>query len=148
MRNVTVPAEGVATQAIGDTHLRSVRAFTGDDIRAHDGAIGRVAAFILDDRDRALRWMVVAIGNWLTGGRVVLVAPGWVSAVRWEQRQVAVDLDRATIERSPVYDPAMPINRAYDAQLYDYSGRPTYWSCTARSSHTPPCASPPPPGQG
>ena len=120
--------EGVATQETGDTHLRSVRAITGYDIRAHDGEIGRVADFILDDRDWAIRWMVVTTGNWLTGGRKVLVSPGWVSAVSWEQRQVAVDLDRATIERSPVYDPSMPINRAYEAQLYDYYGRPTYWS--------------------
>lgn len=119
--------QAVATQEAGDTHLRSVKAVTGYDIGALDGEIGHVGDFVVDDEDWAIRWLVVDTGNWLLGGRKVLVSPGWVTQVSWDRRRVDVDLTRATIERSPAFDPSMSLNREYETRLYDYYGRPAYY---------------------
>jgi uncharacterized protein YrrD len=116
-----------ARQESGDAHLRSVKVVTGHRIRARDGEIGHVEDFIVDDEDWAIRWMVVDTGSWLLPGRKVLVSPQWITQVSWGRGQVDVDLDRATIERSPEFDPAMPVNRGYETRLYDYYGRPVYW---------------------
>lgn len=47
--------------------------------------------------------------------------------MRWEEGQVEVDLDREAVKHGPEYDPALPVNREYEARLYDYYGRPVYW---------------------
>ena len=113
-----------------DAHLRSaseVAGFTGYRIRALDDEIGHVADFILDDETWAVRYLVVDTGTWLPGKKV-LIAPQWIARVSWEQAQVDVDLPRAAIERSPEFDPSMPVNRQYEARLYDFYGRPVYWA--------------------
>lgn len=43
-----------------------------------------------------------------------------------------MDLSRETIESRPEFDPAMPVNREYEVQLYDYYGRPVYWTWSGR----------------
>ncbi len=111
----------------GDAHLRSMREVTGYALRARDGAIGHVADLLVDDADWAIRWIVVDTGSWLLGGRQVLVSPGWITAVSWARREVAVDLRRETIEQGPVYDHALPVDRAYETRLYGYYDRPSYW---------------------
>jgi len=40
---------------------------------------------------------------------------------------VAVELTRRQIENSPESEPGAPVDRAYEARLYDYYGRPVYW---------------------
>jgi hypothetical protein len=121
------PAPEAEGREKDDMHLRSMREVTGYAIHARDGALGHVADFLVDDADWAIRWAVVSTGNWLRGGRQVLVSPGWITAVRWERREVAVDLDRATIEHGPAFDPAAPVDREYETRLYGYYGRPGYW---------------------
>ncbi len=111
----------------GDPHLRSTREVIGYHIQATDGEIGHVEDFVGDVQDWTLRYMVVDTRNWLPG-RKVLVAPTWIERVNWAQEKVHVDLGRETIKNSPEYDPSAPINREYEAQLYDYYGRPVYWT--------------------
>jgi len=41
---------------------------------------------------------------------------------------VVVDLKRDTVERGPEYNPADPVNREVETRLYDFYGRPVYWS--------------------
>jgi sporulation protein YlmC with PRC-barrel domain len=110
----------------GDPHLRSVDEVTGYDIQARDGEIGHVEDFIADDETWIMRYLVVDTRDWLPGKKV-LVAPAWVRMVNWADADVHVDLLRETIKNSPEYDPAAPVNRAYEERLYDYYGRPRYW---------------------
>ena len=42
--------------------------------------------------------------------------------------RVHVDLDRDTVAHSPKYDPSAPVNLEYEVRLYDYYGRPKYWT--------------------
>jgi hypothetical protein len=70
--------------------------------------------------------MVVDTKNWLPG-RKVLVSPEWNKNVNWSKQEVSINMTRESIKKSPEFDPSAPINRAYELQLYDYYGRPTYW---------------------
>jgi uncharacterized protein YrrD len=121
------PAEKASGQAPGDTHLRSSREVEGYHIQARDGEIGHAEDFIVDDETWRLRYLVVDTRNWWPGKKV-LVAPEWISGISWEEALVRVDLTREAIKAGPEFDPGQPINREYEARLYDYYGRPVYWA--------------------
>jgi len=110
----------------GTNLLRSVLEVMNYRIQATDDAIGHVEDFIVDSESWTLRYLVVDTRNWLPG-RKVLVATDWIQAVQWPQSQVTVELTRDAIKGSPEYDPATPVNRAYEERLYDYYGRPYPW---------------------
>ena len=109
-----------------ESHLRSVKEVTGYHIQAEDGEIGHVEDYIVDDEVWAIRYMVVDTRNWLPG-RKVLVAPQWIESVDWLKYRVEVNLTTEEVKKSPEYDPAEPVNREYEVQLYDFYGRPAYW---------------------
>jgi len=110
----------------GDPHLRSSRAVTGYYIQATDGDIGHVEDFLVDDHSWAIRYMLVDTTNWWPGKKV-LVAPAWIERVDWAESKVHVTLTRVQIKNSPEYDPARPVERVYETQLYGHYGRPRYW---------------------
>jgi hypothetical protein len=112
--------------AKGDPNLRSTREVARYRIHATDGDIGHVDDFIADDENWVIRYLAVDTRNWLPG-RTVLMSPDWVESISWEEKRVHVDVDKATVENSPPYDPSQPINREYETQVYDYYGRPHYW---------------------
>jgi uncharacterized protein YrrD len=111
----------------GDPHLRSARAVTGYHIHATDGDIGHVEDFLVDDRSWTIRYMIVSTTNWWPGKKV-LVAPPWVERVDWDLSKVHATLTREQIKNSPEYDPARPVERAYEAELHGHYGQPRYWS--------------------
>jgi hypothetical protein len=108
-----------------DVHLRSASEVRGYDIAGTDDSIGQVEDFIADDASWALRYVVVDTSKWWFGKKV-LIAPEWVARVSWDSKTMQLDMTRQQIEKSPVWDPKQPINLAYEAQLYDYYGRPAY----------------------
>jgi uncharacterized protein YrrD len=112
--------------AHGDKHLRSIKEVEGYRIDAHEDRVGHVEDFVVQTDEWAVRYLVVDTRNWLPG-RKVLVSPAWVQSVDWVQGLIHVDLDAETIRNSPEFDHTQPINREYEARLYDYYGRPKYW---------------------
>ncbi len=127
-------------QAQADTNLRSINAINGYRIQATDGEIGHVTEFIVDDegadagRDEGqgdrpwiIRYLVIDTRNWLPG-RQVLIPPVWAEAIHWDSRKIDLELTREVIENSPEYDPTTSINRRYEEVLYDFYGRPRYWT--------------------
>jgi len=118
------PAEAEA--ASEDSELRSASEVKGYHIKAKDDEVGHVEDFIVDDETWTLRYVVVDTRNWLPG-RKVLVPPHWIRSVIWPDKKVEIDLTRKEIEASPPYNPAEPVNREYEVQLYDFYGRPKYW---------------------
>jgi len=111
----------------GDPHLRSTREITGYHIQATDGQIGHVEDFVVEDGVWIIRYIVADTKNWLPG-RKALVSPLWTREIDWAGRQVHVDLTQEEIRQSPEFDPSTPVNREYEVRLYDYYGRPRYWS--------------------
>jgi uncharacterized protein YrrD len=120
------PAEKPDNATHDDPHLRSSREVIGYHVQATDDEIGHVEDFVVDCDDWAVRYMVVDTRNWLPG-RKVIVSPAWVSLIQWAKQVVRVDLTRAQVENAPEFDPSAPVNREYEARLYDYYGRPRYW---------------------
>lgn len=110
----------------GDPNLRSAKEVIGYHIQAVDGEIGHAQDFIADTETWTIRYVVVDTRNILPG-RKVLIAPEWITSMRWDERKVHVDADSRRIRESPTFDPSTPVNREYEARLYDYYGRPAYW---------------------
>ena len=110
----------------GDPHLRSTREVIGYYIQAQDGDIGHVEDFIVDDEGWVVRYMIIDTRNWWPGKKV-LVAPSWITDIRWGEAQVQVDMTRDQVKNSPEFDPAASVNRVYEERLFDYYGRPKYW---------------------
>lgn len=117
-----------AAEPEGDEHLRSTREVQGYHIHARDGEIGHVQDFVLEDETWAIRYVVVDTKNWWFG-KHVLVAPEWITAVRWAEAMVDADLLRDEIKNSPQYDPDK-LNRAYEQQLHRHYQRRGYWEDT------------------
>jgi sporulation protein YlmC with PRC-barrel domain len=110
----------------GDPHLRSTKEVIGYHIRARDGEIGHVEDFVVNDETWTIHFVVVDTRNWWPG-RKVLMAPTWIKQVDWAEGKVEVDLSKGTIEKSPQYDPSLPLDAQYEKELYDYYDRPYYW---------------------
>jgi hypothetical protein len=122
-------AEGVVSP-VADPEtpsLRSLREVSGYRIEAADGSIGQVDDLIGDDESWRVHYLVVDTRRWLPGKKV-LVATDWVETIDWSNARVVVDLERGTIKDSPEFDPSEPLNRKYEQRLYDFYGRPDYWS--------------------
>ncbi len=123
---IPIDAEVAKKAAAGNPHLRSSHELKGYHIHATDGEIGHVEDFIATDEDWVIRYLVVNTKNWLPGQRV-LVSPQWVEKVSWDDEEVDVDVTREKVKNCPEYNPAAPVNREYEIQMYDYYGRPKYW---------------------
>jgi sporulation protein YlmC with PRC-barrel domain len=115
-------SSGTATEEKVDPRLRSLREVRGYHIHASDGEIGHVEDFVADDEFWVMRCLVADTRNWLPG-KQVLIAPQWLREIRHWERKVDVSLTRENIRNCPEFDPAAPVNRGYDARLYDYSVR-------------------------
>lgn len=103
------------------TRLRSSKEVTGYRIHAHDGDIGHVEDFIIEEPKWVVRYLEVDTRNWLPGKRVLIGTP-WIRRVDWYKNVVSVDLLREAIQTAPAYDPTKVIGRNYQAALYKHYG--------------------------
>ncbi|MFO7907203.1 MAG: PRC-barrel domain-containing protein [Planctomycetota bacterium] len=111
--------------------LWGTKELIGYDVDAQDGEVGYVEDLIFDDHSWRIRYLVVDIGSWLSGRRI-LAAPDWAHEIDWDSRDVRMNLTKGAIEGGPPFDPNAPVNREYEHQLHDYYGRPKYWEATER----------------
>jgi hypothetical protein len=107
--------------------LRAFAGLTKMSIGAADGEIGAIKDAYFDDREWALRYIVVATGGWLTGARV-LVTPHAIRGVDWSASRVDVTLTREQVRRAPSMDADKPVSRQNEIAYFDYYGHPYYWS--------------------
>jgi hypothetical protein len=112
-----------------EVHLRSLNEVKGYHVQGTDHAIGHIEDFIVDDQTWMIRYLVIDTSNWWLGKKV-LVAPQWATGVNWAERRVQMGLNRQAIKASPEWHPGAPVNREYEAHLYDYYGQPVYWEPT------------------
>jgi uncharacterized protein YrrD len=109
----------------GDPDLRSTHDVAGHHVQALDGEIGHVKDFMIDVEAWAIRYLIVDTRDWLPGKKV-LIAPQWIQKVRWDRREVAIDLSREAIEQAPEYTEAL--NRDQEIALHRHYNRKGYWS--------------------
>ena len=110
-----------------NSHLRSAEEVLGYTIQATDGEIGHVEDFIFEDGSWKIRYLVVDTRKWLMGGKV-LVGTDWFDRIDWSEAKFYLNHKKEDIKNSPDYDPSEPINRKMEEILYDYHGRPHYWT--------------------
>ncbi|WP_145455523.1 PRC-barrel domain-containing protein [Gimesia panareensis] len=110
----------------GNPHLRSINEVIGYQIQCMEGTLGHIDDLIVDTESWSMRYVVIDTRNWFPGKKVI-IAFDWITHFTWGDRRAHVDLTREQIKNAPVYDPHLPVNRAYELQLYDFYGRPTYW---------------------
>ena len=121
------PVAKNSDSAFDDVHLRSAAELHGYHIQGSDGAIGHVEDLVLDDETWAVRYLVIDTSNWWFGKKV-LVSPLWAEKISWAERNVYMDMSRQSIKESPQWASPEAIDRAYETNLYNYYGRPMYWS--------------------
>lgn len=109
-------AKGGKTES-GDPHLRSTKALIGYHIQATDKVFGHVTDFVLDDKDWTIRQVVLDTGHWLQGKRV-MISPGQINWISWDEARVYVDLTKEAVLRSPVFDPAVFGIREHDPRIF------------------------------
>ena len=109
-----------------DIHLRSFREVMKYKVKTEGEESGHITDFIVNAKGWEIRYLVADTGSWLPG-RKVLLSPAWIVKVEWADSSVITDLSRNQLRESPEYNPSEPVNRAYEAKLYDYYGRPAYW---------------------
>jgi len=111
---------------IEECHVRSCDAIMDYVVSATDGEIGSISDVIIDVSTWKVRHLVIDTGKWLPG-RKVLVDTEWIKEFCTENRTVKVTLAKDQVKDSPTFDPDRPVNRSYEATLYDYYGKPHYW---------------------
>lgn len=109
-----------------DSHLRSTRDVIGHHIQANNGEIGHVDDFLLDDKNWAIRYLIVDTQNWLPGTKV-LISPQWIESISWAASSVKVSLSRELIRNSPKYIRDSELTRNYESQIYHHYNRRGYW---------------------
>ncbi len=117
----TPPAEPVWNR-----HLHGTRDVSGYRVQATDGEIGHIEDFIIDDETWAIRYLVIDMGQWRSGKKV-LVSPQWADRVSWTDAEVYVTLSRAAIHASPEYTEDCALTRDYETNLHGHYHRPGYW---------------------
>jgi hypothetical protein len=108
-------------------HLRDLEGFR---LAATDGEIGHVTDLYFEDNDWAVRYLVVATGNWLFGKKV-LISPNAVEQVKWDDECVKVALTIEQVRDSPDIDTDRPISRQQEAEYHLYYNFPPYWGGVA-----------------
>jgi hypothetical protein len=107
--------------------LNNTNDLHGFSIRALDGEIGTVEQFYFDEDAWAIRYIVVAAGEWLDG-RLVLISPiSIVGQPDWQAKRIDVSLTKMQLENSPFVDTLRPISRRLEIAYLSYYGYRYYW---------------------
>jgi len=111
--------------------LRSVKNLEGYLVEATDGDIGTVNQFFFSSGTWIVRYIVVDIGKWLSG-RKVLIAPGMVLyPPDGDKRVITLNLTKQQIKESPEIDDRKPVSRQKETKLHKYFNWIPYWSLSA-----------------
>jgi len=100
-----------------DAHLRSAQAIIGYKVQAGAELVGYVEDFVLDDKTWAIRQLVVGVGSWLSG-RKVLILPKEIERISWDESKVIVKLTKEAVLGSPDFDPASFGIREHDPRVF------------------------------
>jgi uncharacterized protein YrrD len=106
--------------------LRRTKDLWDYTIAASDADIGRVHDFYFDDKQWAIRYIVVGTGV-IMSGRKVLISPTALRERGWSPLHIWVNLTSRQVESSPSIDLHKPISRQHEIEHHDHYGWPYYW---------------------
>jgi sporulation protein YlmC with PRC-barrel domain len=82
-----------------DKHLRSTHAITGYHIQTAEGPIGHVRSLMIDDKNWAIRELVVETGHWYSG-KEILIPSSKIDRISYEESKIFVRLSKAEIQQT------------------------------------------------
>jgi hypothetical protein len=85
-----------------EKHLRSTRAILNYNVHAVDGILGRLEDFITENRTWIIKRLVVDIGDWLPG-RKIIIDTHTVVQISWDQRDISLRVTKYFIKSNPVF---------------------------------------------
>jgi len=88
--------------------------------------IGHVEDFILDDETWTIRYLIIDTRDWWPGKKI-LISPGWIERISWEEWKVFVNLSREAVKKSPEYTDESLLTREYEMGLHQHYNRKGYW---------------------
>ena len=103
------------------SHLKDAK------VSARDGEIGKIKEAYFDDRDWALRYLVVETGNWLDG-RPLLISPYSVQQPIGHGNHLHLNLTQSQVRNSPSIDMHQPVSRQYERAFLRHYEYPEYWA--------------------
>ena len=101
-------------------------ALEGYEIHASDGKIGTVSDLLFDDTTWKVRWIVVDVGTWLSG-RKVLIHPSAIVEADHRRQELAVRLTKAKVKDSPDILQDRPVSQQMESDLYSYYNWDPAW---------------------
>ena len=106
--------------------LWNASVINGSAVVATDGRIGTVSDFLFDDATWSVRWVVVDIGKWLSG-RKVLLPPSVLGLPDPGEHNFSVKLTMQQVKDSPDIDTDRPVSRQMETNIFDHYGWSPYW---------------------
>ena len=120
--------------------LFAVSGLLGCPVEANDGRAGAVEDFLLDDLSWKIRWMVVDVGQWLSGRRI-LIHPSAIAPLDFDPPAigklpmismgnpltVTVRLTKHEIETSPEAREDEPVTEQMQTRVYEHYGWDPNW---------------------
>jgi len=97
----------------------NINSLLGFSLSAIDGEVGMVEEIYFDDRNWAIRYLVVKTGQWLSG-RKVLISPLAFDRSQWNGRTFPVNLTINQILNSPDGDTNRPLSLQHTKALNEY----------------------------
>ena len=120
----TTPVRAARPRRI-DPHLRSLRELSHYRLDAHDGEVGRIRDWLVDDRAWLTRYAVVRTTG-VGRSKDVLVPVRWLGPVSHSGRTVYADLRRDAVIQAPDFDSTALPDADYELRLlgwYDHPSR-------------------------
>ena len=112
------------TDLVLEQEAEDVRSYKVTDAAGAD--LGHVDDLMIDDRQKKVRFIVVAAGGFIGIGEKKFWIP--VDAVTSiSDGTVHVDTTVEHVRSAPVYDPAVVHAEPFASQVYDYYGVAPYW---------------------
>jgi hypothetical protein len=108
-----------------DPHLRSLRELSRYRLDVHEGEVGRIRDWLVDDRAWLTRYAVVRTAG-VGRGKDVLVPVRWLGPVSYGGRIVYADLRRDAVIQAPDFEPTALPDADYEMRLlgwYDHPSR-------------------------
>jgi len=92
-----------------DFTLYSIKTSLGYYIQAHDGEIGHLEDFIINDQNWMIRFMIINTSNWWLGKKVT-VEPFLISSINPQETLLHLRLSQETVKNSPEFDSSVLSN--------------------------------------
>ena len=99
-----------------DGHLRSAQGIISYKVQAGAELAGQVEDFLLDDKTWAIGHVVVDVGTWLSGKKV-LILPSEIERISWDESKVSVKLTKEALLGSSEFDPVSFGIREHDPRI-------------------------------